>query len=157
MADAGPLIALAKLDHLNLLGSLFSRVIVPQIVLTEATRNRDRPDAALIEDYAGTGMRIESSISNSLTNKLSGILDTGEVQALALAKQLGCGVLMDEKRGRQVARQLNIPVVGIPGLLLQAKQQGKVSEMRPLLYKLQETDYQISTELLESAFRMAGE
>ena len=40
VADAGPLIALAKLQQLELLLKLFSAIYLPNAVLLEATRDR---------------------------------------------------------------------------------------------------------------------
>ena len=37
IADAGPLIALARIDHLKLLYSLYRKVIVPTVVWREVT------------------------------------------------------------------------------------------------------------------------
>lgn len=52
VADTSPLIALAKLQQLTLLNSEFSSVHVPLTVLSEATRDMQRPDARLIRDFA---------------------------------------------------------------------------------------------------------
>lgn len=48
VADAGPLIALGRLDKLSLLGAIFDGVIVPQAVYDETQSRPDLPDAVLL-------------------------------------------------------------------------------------------------------------
>ncbi len=51
VADAGPLIALAKLQQLDLLLNLFSEVHLPNAVFVEVTRNQTRSDARSIRSF----------------------------------------------------------------------------------------------------------
>ncbi len=103
VADTGPLIALAKLEQLSLLTALFAEVHIPKTVLAEATAKRGYADAEAIHAFAMAHARLGETIDSPLTTRLLSLLDNGEAQALVLAKQLDCAVLMDEKRGRQVA------------------------------------------------------
>ena len=64
---------------------------------------------------------------------------------------------MDEKRGRQVATHHNIPVIGVIGFLLQAKQKGVIPEIKVYLKALQDVDYRLSGTLLDKALNLAGE
>ncbi|MGB0849552.1 MAG: DUF3368 domain-containing protein, partial [Thiolinea sp.] len=51
VADASPLIALAKLDQLGLLEQLFSVLHVPEKVVSEVTADRSRPDSRLLQVF----------------------------------------------------------------------------------------------------------
>ena len=51
VADASPLIALAKLDRLDLLNALFSTLHVPDTVYTEVTVDQSRSDARLLKVF----------------------------------------------------------------------------------------------------------
>jgi len=58
VADAGPLIALAKVDGLPVLFSLFSEILIPPAVRTEAVtagEQRNEPDARLLAEQLETG------------------------------------------------------------------------------------------------------
>ncbi|HEB63036.1 MAG TPA: DUF3368 domain-containing protein [Gammaproteobacteria bacterium] len=157
VSDAGPLIALAKLDLLNLLPQIFSTVYIPKIVFEEATKNQQREDAQRITNYFSPKIQIINNLENTFSKSLETLLDDGEIQALTHAKALKCSVLMDEKRGRQIAIHNEIPVVGIIGVLLQARQQDLISEVKHYLLKLQDVDYRLSDSLLNRALKLAGE
>jgi len=157
VADTGPLIALARLEQLALLTSLFSAVHIPRTVLTEATAKRDYADAEPIHAFAIAHAQIGETVDTPLAQSLLSLLDEGETQALVLAKQLGCGVLMDEKRGRQVARHHGVPVVGVLGVLLQAKRNGQVERLGPMIERLQSSGYRLSPSLIEAVLTLAGE
>ena len=67
------------------------------------------------------------------------------------------GVLMDERRGRQWATHYKIQVYGVLGVLLQAKRIGLISCVRPIIQDLQAVDYRLSSSLIETVLRKAGE
>ena len=61
-------------------------------------------------------------------------LDIGEAEAIALAVEIQADqVLIDERRGRLVASRLNLRYTGILGILVEAKSQGLIAEVKPLL------------------------
>lgn len=155
VSDAGPLIALAKLNLLGLLPQIFSTVYIPKTVFKEATKNQQREDAQRIASFESTQLKIVDELDNTFSESLKILLDDGEIQSLAHAKALTCGVLMDEKRGRQVAIQHEIPIIGVIGVLLQAKHKGLIAEVKMYLQMLQDVDYRLSDALLDKALRQA--
>lgn len=85
------------------------------------------------------------------------MLDAGEIQALALARQLNCGVLMDELRGRKIAAYHHIHLVGVLGVFMQAKQQGLISQVKPLIKQLEQTNYRLSQALIDAVLERMEE
>ena len=81
----------------------------------------------------------------------------GSTLALALERPEGCLVLMDEPMGRARAREQDIPVAGVAGLLLAARRAGLVERIAPFLEKLQRSDFRISAEIVRATLREAGE
>ena len=152
------MIALAKLDQLELLFCTFSAIHLPQVVYTEATCNQYRPDAQLITHFVKDNSRV--SVHTDLKSDefvvFGVMLDEGEIQALALATKMRCGVLMDERLGRIVAKQHNIPVVGLMGILFNAKFQGAIPSVKPLIKTLVEENYRLSDKVLELVLARAG-
>ena len=86
-------------------------------------------------------------------------LDPGEIAALALALQIHAdAVLVDERRGYEVARELGLPVIGVLGILLRAKSAGLVPAVRPLLDALQtEAGFWVSAQVRAEVLRQAQE
>ena len=157
VADTGPLIALAKLEQLPLLSTLFTEVHIPNIVLAEATAKRGCTDADAIQAFAMAHAQLEETIDSPRAASLLSLLDDGEAQALVLAKQLDCAVLMDEKRGRQVARHQGTPTIGVLGVLLQAKHEGHIHALSPMVSRLQASGYRLSGGLVTAVLNLAGE
>ena len=151
------MIALAKLDHLNLLFFSFSEIHLPNTIYLEITTDRHRPDAQRLELFIKTHCIVHEDSQEDNDSPFSNILDEGEAQALLLAIKLNCAVLIDERLGRKVARSNAIPVVGVMGVLLQAKEKGKINAIKPLITQLLEHDYRLSDQVIELVLQRAGE
>jgi predicted nucleic acid-binding protein len=157
VADTGPLVILAKIGCLHLLAQRYQTIRIPEIVLREATVLADRHDSQRIADFVAQHIQVIGNIPQDGSGNLDFGLDEGETQAILLARQSKCPVLMDEKRGRAVAKRERVSVLGTIGLLLAAKQEGLVPEVSPLLDQMLAHDYRLATELVERAKFMAGE
>jgi uncharacterized protein len=105
VADSGPLVALAVCGQLGLLIAVFDSIHVPQAVLDETTADQSRPGAIDITAFVQAHARIHASRNDNIYAAAVSHLDEGEAQALSLAHALGCGVQMDERRGRETAGQ----------------------------------------------------
>ncbi len=157
VADTDPLIALAKLDLLYLLNELFSHVCIPEEVAHEATYQCERTDAQAILSFVDSyGVRLDNN-EGEWVRSLRQHLDEGEIQAISHARDLSCGVLMDEKRGRKIAMHYGIPVIGVIGVLIEAKAQDLIDRVKPFLQQLIQYEYRLSDTLVAEALRLAGE
>ena len=157
VADSGPLIALAGCEQLGLLPAVFAALHIPQAVLEETTIDLSRRGAREIASFARNHAKVHASRDDAIYRKAISHLDEGEAQALSLAHALGCGVLMDERRGRQAAIQLGLPLFGVLGVLLHAHRTGKLEHIGPILLRLQNNGYRISQSLIDTALKLAGE
>jgi predicted nucleic acid-binding protein len=85
-------------------------------------------------------------------------LDQGEAEVITLAIELGVRhVLIDETAGRRVAQLLGLDVSGTVGVLLRAKQGGRVAAVRPLLDDLRRHGIWLGQRVYQFAIREAGE
>lgn len=161
VADAGPLIALARIDRLSLLAALYGSVVVPETVLTELRVESDRPGARVLSEALAEGVmqaRALPKYREADMTRLCLVLDAGEAAAILLAQELSCRfLLIDERRGRAIARRRGIPVVGSAGVLLAAKRRGLLESVQPVLMELSCQGYRLSDALVSEVLRLAGE
>ncbi len=155
IADAVPLIAFARLHHIGLLPQLFGRVLVTDIVFTECAGRSDFPESALIQE-AVTRKQLELCAAPDFS-AFAQKIDAGEASAIAVAIEYGCGVLMDDKAGRRMAMNADVPVIGTVGVLVLAKRKGLVPLVKPLLKSLATSGYFLSEEIIIAALAAAGE
>lgn len=85
-------------------------------------------------------------------------LDIGEASAILLYQTLNADyLLIDEKKGRAICQQLNVNIVGSLGILLLAKQQGLIDELKPLIVQLENSPVFFDKKLLQKVLELAGE
>ncbi|HIH45312.1 MAG TPA: DUF3368 domain-containing protein [Candidatus Methanoperedenaceae archaeon] len=85
------------------------------------------------------------------------MVDEGEAEAIALGLELDSWILIDEKKGRICARNLNLKVRGTLGLFLEAKEKGIVKSVTECINKLQEAGYFLDDFLIEAVLTRAAE
>ena len=86
-------------------------------------------------------------------------LDAGETEAIALALEINADYLIiDEKKGRIVANSLHLPVIGLGGVLIQAKGMGIIENVKPILDLIKiQTGFYLSQSAYEIIVKGAGE
>ncbi len=160
VSDAGPLIALGRIEQLNLLQQLYQNVLIPPAVHSELRCGADLPGATALQQAINNGW---ISVQNVPTrakalSELRLILDAGESEAIVLAELVHCRfLLMDERRGRQVAKKRGLTVTGIAGVLLAAKSGGLIETVSPVVNRLSREGYRLSNRLIAEILKMAKE
>jgi uncharacterized protein len=133
VSDTSAINNLAAIAHLHLLQQLFGTVIIPEAVYRELT-DPSFPVAGATEVQTFDWIETRAVTNRSVVEALSNELDLGEAEAIALAVEIQADrILIDERRGRQVASRLNLQYTGILGILVEAKSQGSIVEVKPLL------------------------
>lgn len=156
IADAGPLLAFSRLHQLELLPKLFERVMVTDDVFAECTCRSDLADAQIIQQ--AFSKRILQRCTTPDTHfELALHVDAGEASAIAVAIESGCGVLMDDKAGRRMAKNLGVAAIGTAGVLVLAKQKQLIPAVKPLLEQLTMTGYFLGDDLIAHILHTAGE
>lgn len=145
VTDTSCLIALDRIGHLNLLPALFT-VLAPPAVVAEFGRCPDWLEVRPVSDAARVA-------------ELREVIGHGEAEAIALALTIpDAELLIDEVRGRRVAQQLGLHVTGTAGLLVEAKRQGHLAAVRPLLDALRDRHaFRLADSLYMQIVREAGE
>jgi len=155
--DSGPLIALAKLDRLEILPRLFDEVLMTQAVWRESQFQPEREDAMCIAQAAKAGWIERTGFVDFSLEDFPVNLGAGEISSIALALSRQCPVVLDDKSARRVAVARSVSVTGTVDLLLHAKRRGQIDSVTLCLEKLRQQRYFISGQLVEKAKRLAGE
>jgi predicted nucleic acid-binding protein len=154
IADAGPLIALSRVISLSLLTDIFGAVWLTETVLAECTAKPNRPEGSVILAAVKAGWL---SVRPDTPSTQSWNLDPGESSAIAVALQMQARVLMDDRAGRKVAHGLGLRIIGALGVLVRAKQLGKLPNVRPLTEQLVASGYFLSSTVIEDGLKVVGE
>ena len=154
VADSSALIALSVCNSLNLLEQLFGAVVVPETVYLETTQPNKKEAQALKNFLQGKVRQVDMQGYVFL----DAFADAGETEAMLLYKQISADkLLIDDQRGRKVAKINQISTIGSLGILLFAKQTGLISEVTPLLRDIEQSDIYLSPELITTVLELAGE
>jgi hypothetical protein len=157
VADAGPLIALARIGRFDLLQSLYGQLHIPPAVRDEVvTSERGCPGAKEV-DTAAWIHKVDVRDVTAI-QLLRERLDAGESEAIVLAIHLAADLLLiDEARGRRVAESRGLKKIGTIGTLIAAKNRGVVPEVTPLLDDLRAAGFRMSEDLYRTGRMLAGE
>jgi len=89
---------------------------------------------------------------------LDAFADAGETQAMLLYKEVDADyLLIDDKRGRTVAKINQIKTIGSLGVLLQAKRAGLVPRVAPLIAQIAASPVFMSENLIQTVLELADE
>ena len=154
VADASALIALSACESLPLLDALFGQVLVPEAVFNEVAAN-NKPQSARLRSYLHGKVR---AVDMQSFVYLDSFADAGETAAMILYKEVAADfLLIDDKRGRKVAKINQINTIGSLGVLLQAKRLGLIPLIAPLLEQISASPVFIGADLIRTVLELAGE
>lgn len=155
ISDTSVITNLIQLNKLSLLENLFGRVIIPEKVYHELGK---LPNQKKIIDESDW-IEIRAISDQKLYLKLENSLDPGEAEAITLAVELEAELLLiDEKKGRKIAQEYGVLITGLIGVLIEAKEEGYLTEIKPLLDKLiYEVGFRISPKLYQTVLKETGE
>lgn len=161
IADASPLIGLAKIGRLALLRQLYREILIPPAVHAELQAGSLRAGGAeLLQALNDAWLNVADSadIPAAACAELKQVLDVGEAEAIALALHLSARLLLiDEQRGRVVAQRKGVPIAGTGVVLLAAKRLGHIQNVTAELDALHQSGYRLSARLRQQLAAMAGE
>jgi predicted nucleic acid-binding protein len=117
VADSSTLITLLETDNFKLLFKLFDEIIITNEVYREITHKNQHQLTidACIEDAKMSCQSVEPDEFYEILIKR---LDKGESESISLAKRSKLPLIIDEKKGRAIAKSLGIGIVGLVGIIL---------------------------------------
>jgi hypothetical protein len=149
VSNSSPLIALARIQRLDLIPAVLHSVRIPPAVAREIA-----PSIPVLPHWVSVQPPLDQR--SVLTSRAR--LGDGERQAIALAIEVGASaILVDDRPARRLAQEAGLNVIGTLGLVLDAKRTGIIANVRPELDKLLETSFFLSEQLYNQLLRLAGE
>jgi predicted nucleic acid-binding protein len=154
--NASPLIQLADADLLDFLQLAAPEIVVPQPVADEI-RAGGAADAAVRALDSTPWLRV---VEVPMTPPTIQAWDLGEGESSVLTwahANSGTLAILDDLAARRCAATLRIPVRGTLGLVLVAKQRGRIKAARPVLEGMRASGMYLSDSVLNVALGLVGE
>ena len=155
VSNTTPIISLLKIGKLEILKDLYDEIYIPQEVFNEIEAGKHKKyylNLLTFEWIKIEQIQDRKSIAYLLD------LDKGEAEAIVLATESEADlILLDESLGRFHAKHAGLRVTGTIGILVKAKKQGLISELKPLILELKEKGVWLSESLIERILELANE
>ena len=156
VVNSSPLIVLGKLSSLYLFERMRPNLVIPEGVAHELDQGPDNDPARVwIHREAVPFLRNLDKIPPLIQ---AWDLGNGETEVISWAYvHPEYQAVLDDRAARNCASSLGIQVIGTLGVILLAKQDGILSQVKPLITRLLELGFRIAPELLSTAYRLADE
>ncbi len=146
ISDTSCFIVLSNIKELELLHKVYGQIITTEEIANEF--GEKLPDWVEIK-----------TVSDKLKQQILEIqIDKGESSAIALALEIpDSTIVLDDYKARLIAKKLGISVTGTIGVIIKAKLKGIIPSIKPILEKIKNTDFRLSSEIEIQALKEAGE
>lgn len=157
VSDTTAISNLFLIGRLDLLRDMFGRVLIPGAVYRELLQLSEH-GYPIAETLLTDWIEIRE-IAGATQPPLHALLGAGKIEAILLAESVEADwLVLDEKEGRAVAEQRGLPVIGLVGILLKAKQIGQVASVKEWLDLLVvKAGFGVSPAFYRKALELAGE
>jgi len=146
ISDSSCLIALDNIGMISILKDLYENIYITPEVHSEFGQS--------IEDW----IEIKPVENKNYVLLLNQLVDLGEASTIALSLELTDNLMiLDDKKARTVANNLNLKFTGLLGVILKAKQQQIISSVSDILNKLKSVNFRISDATESEILRLASE
>ncbi|MEI8284790.1 MAG: DUF3368 domain-containing protein [bacterium] len=149
VSDNSALSCLSEIGELDLLRRLYGNVTITETIRREALHPSAPKALRLLFLKMPDWISVVPDEASYLEE--TGALDAGEASAITLAWQFRDSslLILDEKRGRKVARALGLQITGTAGLLTDAAAAGLV-DFEDVFLRLSQTAFRLSSQVVET-------
>ena len=155
VADTSPLVYLVLIDHIDILPRLFEAVLIPDAVQAEL---QSLLAPAAVQDWASalpSWVEVRQ-VLNLPDDAAFRSLGEGERAAIALALSIHADlVLIDERKGTQVAMNRGLEVTGTLGILQRAARRGLLN-LEDAFDRLKRTNFRYRQEIMDKLLDQIG-
>lgn len=156
IVNTSPLFYLHRLGCFHCLEKLYGEIIIPEAVAFELEEGkRLGEDIPEITDYHWIKVR---KVTIPAFIKIIPDLGQGEAEVLALACEERAPLLIiDDALARKIAKLQAFKLTGTAGVLLKAKKEGHISEIKSILEKLKGVGFYLSDRIITDILKISGE
>lgn len=146
ISDTSCFIILSKIGELDLLRKTYGKITTTIEIATEF----GEPLPEWVEIV-------------SVTDKYRQILlelqiDKGESSAIALAIETpDCTLILDDYKARKIAERLGLNFTGTIGVIIKAKLTGVIPSIKPILERIKQSDFRLTSDIEIQALKSANE
>jgi uncharacterized protein len=150
VSDTTAITSLLQINQCHLLAQIYGEVVIPAAVRDELLAAHPK-----LPEF----LRIHMVRQITEVQRLHADIDLGEAEAIVLAKELTADfLLVDESEGRRVALREGVNIIGLLGVLVQAKRKGLLTSVRDIITKLESVaEFRVADDVKEIICRAAGE
>ncbi len=154
ISDTSVISNLLQIQQINLLPQLYGKIIIPTAVYEELSFIPKQKIFIDAQDW----ISIVAASENKMPDLLD-YLDKGEAEAITIYKEIKADLLLiDELRGRTIARNMGIPVIGILGMIIRAKEFDLIKSVKDLVDALISTaNFRIHPKLYKQILTQVNE
>lgn len=146
ISDTSCLIALSRIEKLDLLKDLFQEILITNDVYKEY--GGSLPDWIIITEVK----------DKQKQKNIEKRLDKGEASSIALALEIDSAkLIIDEIKGRKIAQSFNIEIIGTIGILLLAGKKGLISDVASTILRLVNKGFRLSDNLIKMIIEKYGQ
>ncbi len=130
VSNSSPIISLSSVGRIDLFEKLFSEIQIPTHVYSEI---KAKNKYGFIE-VDSTFIKVTEIKNKNSSLILETEIDLGEAEAIELSLEIKSDLLiLDDRLGLKIAKNLNIESMGTLGILLLAKEKGFIKSSKDLL------------------------
>lgn len=134
---------------------MYKKVFVPCSVYEEVIQENKPYSNELKEFLTDKVKHVKNKIAVEI---LFSDIGKGESEAIILAIEENADyLLIDDLKARKLAKMNGLEIIGIMGILLKAKKEGLIKEIKPLIDILLRNDIRIGEQIIEMTLKAAQE
>ena len=145
ISDTSCLIALSKIERLDLLKDLYQEIIITNDVYQEF--------GGSLPDWINIAEVKDKQKQKDIEKRL----DKGEASSIALALEVeSTTLIIDEIKGRKIAQSFNIDIIGTIGVIILADKKGLISDVTSVILRLANKGFRLSDKLINKIIEKYG-
>jgi len=149
ISDSTTLISLLNIERFELLFKFSDKIIITPAVYSEVTVQKSAK-RVLDEQIKLSKVTVLEVENHKKVEELLIRLDLGESESIVLAEEQDLVLIIDEKRGKNIALSFGLKAIGLIGILLVYKKKNYLSssEIVEIVDELREVEFRVSDKLL---------